>query len=135
MAWRGCQGLQHFQNSGSGSNSLSPELAVGLASADRAGGEDRVSTLTAGEAWSFDDVARALGELSGKSVTYNPTDKATFEARMRGRGAPEMMTGVFHGFCCDIRDGQLDEVTPEREGLLGRKPASLQAGLKGLFNL
>ena len=36
------------------------------------GGEDRIYTLTAGEAWSFDDLARALGKLSGKPVTYTP---------------------------------------------------------------
>ncbi len=112
------------------------ELGEGIANAlhqDR--GEDRVYTLTAGEAWSFDDVAQALGELSGKPVTYTPTDKATFDAQMRERGVPEAMARVFYGFYCDIRDGQLDEVPPELEGLLGRKPASLKAGLKALFNL
>jgi len=54
---------------------------------------------------------------------------------MRERGVPERMSRVFYGFYCDIRDGQLDEVAPELQGLLGRKPASLKAGLKALFNL
>ena len=34
-----------------------------------------------------------------------------------------------------IRDGQLDEVTTELEELLGRRPASLETGLKSLFKL
>lgn len=99
------------------------------------GGEDRVYTLTAGEAWSFDDVARGLGELSGKPVTYTPTDQATYEAEMQASGVPGPMARFLYGFYCDIRDGQVDEVTPELEGLLGRKPASLEAGLRAVFNL
>lgn len=115
---------------------LRGELGEAIANAiHQDGGEDRVYTLTAGEAWSFDDVAQALGELSGKPATYTPTDKATFEAQIRERGVPEAMARLIYGFYCDIRDGQLDEVTPELEGLLGRKPASLKAGLKALFNL
>ena len=115
---------------------LRSELGEAIANAlHRDGGEDRVYTLTAGEAWSFDDVARALGELSGKPVTYTPTDRAAYEAEMQARGVPGPMARLFYGFYCDIRDGQVDEVTPELEGLLGRKPASLKAGLKSLFHL
>ena len=95
--------------------------------------EDRVYTLTAAEAWSFDDVARTLADLSGRPVTYTPIDRAEFEAQMRDRGVPEPMARRIYGFYCDIRDGQLDEVTPELESLLGRPPASLEAGLKALF--
>ena len=97
--------------------------------------EDRVYTLTGGEAWSFDDVAQALGELSGRPVTYTPIDKTEFEARMHERGLAEPMIGMVHEFHRDIGDGQLDEVTPDLEVLLGRKPASLAAGLKALFKL
>ncbi len=112
------------------------ELGEAIAHAlHRDGGEDRVYTLTAGEAWSFDDVARTLGELAGKPVTYTPTDQATYEAEMQARGVPALMTRLFAGFYGDIRDGQLDEVTPELGELLGRPPASLPVGLKALFNL
>ncbi len=115
---------------------LRSELGEGVANAlHRDGREDIVYTLTAGEAWSFDNVAQALGELSGQPVTYTPTDKAMFEAQMRERGVPEMMIRLFSDFYRDIREGQLDEVTPELEELLGRKPASLEGGLKALFNL
>ena len=115
---------------------LRSELGEAIANAlHRDGGADHVYTLTAAEAWSFDDLARALGELSGKPVSFTSTDRATYEAEMQARGVPEMMTRLFYGFYRDIRDGQVDEVTPELEGLLGRKPASLKAGLKSLFQL
>ncbi len=115
---------------------LRSELGEAIAHAlHRDGGADRVYTLTAGDAWSFDDVARALGTLSGKPVNYTPVDRATYEAESQARGVPERMSRLFYGFYADIRDGQLDEVTPEMENLIGRKPASLEAGLKALFRL
>ena len=115
---------------------LRDELGEGIANAlHHDHRDDRIHTLTASEAWSFHDIARALGELSGQPVTYTPIDKTTFEAQMRERGLPEAMIRVFSGFYRDIRDGQLDEVTPELEEILGRKPASLKVGLKGLFAL
>lgn len=115
---------------------LRSELGEAIANAlHRDGGKDRVYTLTAGEAWSFDDVARSLGELSGKPVTYTPTDQATYEAEIHDRGVPGPMARLLYGFYCDIRDGQLDEVTLEMEGLLGRKPSPLEVGLKALFSL
>ena len=97
--------------------------------------DDRVYTLTAGEAWSFGDVARTLGELSGRLVTFTPTDQPTAEAQMREQGLPDNAVELFSGFYRDIRDGQLDQVTPELATLLGRPPASLKAGLKTLFRL
>ena len=54
---------------------------------------------------------------------------------MRARGVPGPMAVLLYGFYADIRDGQLDEVTPELEQLIGRRPASLEAGLKALFDL
>ena len=115
---------------------LRSELGEAMAKAlSRDRREHRIYTLTAGEAWSFDDMAGTLSELSGKPVTYTPTDKATFEAQMRERGFPEAMAKLFSGFYADIGDGRLDEVTPELEQLLGRKPASLKAGLKTMFSL
>ena len=118
------------------SYALRSELGEGIAHAlAREETEDRVYTLTAGEAWSFHDVARALGELSGRPVTYTPTDTATFRAQMGDRGFPEALIRLIQGFYRDIRDGQLDEVTPELEGLLGRTPSTLRAGLKTLFRL
>ena len=39
------------------------------------------------------------------------------------------------GFMLDIKNGQEDEISPDLEDLLGRKPASLEAGLKVLFKL
>ena len=93
-----------------------------------------IHELTASEAWSYGDVAAALTEISGKPVTYTPIDTPEFEARMRQRGLPERSIQFSLNFHNEVRNGLLDEISPEMEHLLGRKPASLKDGLKVLFN-
>lgn len=97
--------------------------------------ERRVVDLTAGEAWSFADVAAALTDLSGRAVAYTPIDESAFLTRLRGRGLPEAMARRSADFMAEIRNSRLDEVGPELERLLGRRPAPLQDGLKALFAL
>jgi NAD(P)H dehydrogenase (quinone) len=97
--------------------------------------ESRIYKLTATEAWSFDDVAAALSELSGKTIEYTPIDRPAFEAQMSQRGLPEQTYQRIADFYGDISDGQLDEVTDELEIVLGRQPSSLKDGLKILFAL
>lgn len=97
--------------------------------------ENRVYNLTGSESWSFKDVAAALSELSGKGVNYSPVERAAFEAQLKGRGLPNALIGKIVGFLTDIKNGQEEEVSPDLERLLGRKPASLRAGLKTLYSL
>jgi len=96
---------------------------------------NRIYKLTGSESYSFDDVAATLSDLSGKEVDYTPAEKSAFEAQMKERGVPETMVQRVVGFLTDIKNGQEEEVSPDIENLLGRKPASLKEGLKVLFNL
>jgi NAD(P)H dehydrogenase (quinone) len=97
--------------------------------------ENKSYYLTGSEAYSFDDVARTLSTLSGREVKYTPVEAATFGEGMKERGTPDVIVQRVIGFLTDIKNGQEDEVSPELEQLLGRKPASLHEGLKALFNL
>ncbi len=96
---------------------------------------NRIYKLTGSESYSFDDVAATLFDLSGKKIDYTPAEKSAFEAQMKERGVPETMIERVTGFLTDIKNGQEEEVSPDLENLLGRKPASLKEGLKVLFNL
>jgi NAD(P)H dehydrogenase (quinone) len=53
---------------------------------------------------------------------------------MKERGVPGTMIERIAGFLTDIKNGQEEEISPDLENLLGRKPASLKEGLKVLFN-
>ena len=97
--------------------------------------DDRIYNFTGATAYSFDDVAAALAQLSGKKVAYTSIEQSAFEAQMKGRGVPESQIRKTAGFMTDIKNGQEQEVTSDLENQLGRKPASLKEGLKTLFNL
>lgn len=91
--------------------------------------------LTGSGSYSFDDVAAALTKLSSQEVRYAPVEKSAFGAQLKARGLPDVVAGRIVGFLTDIKNGQEDEVSPDLECLLGRKPASLEKGLKILINL
>jgi NAD(P)H dehydrogenase (quinone) len=95
--------------------------------------DDQTLLLTAHRAWSFHEIASALSEIAGRPVAYVDIDRATYEANMRRRGLPDPVIERIYGFYGDIRDGQLDEVSPELERLLGRRPAELREGLSQVF--
>ena len=124
---------------GDGKVSFALRSELGEATANLLTEEDspqsKIYDLTAGEAWSYYDVANALAEISGRAVAYTPLEKPEFEARMRERGLPEPAIQMSLHFHAEVRNGLLDEFSPELERLLGRKPASLPAGLKTLFSV
>lgn len=115
---------------------LRSEMGEAIANALlESGCDNRIYKLTGSESYSFDDVAATLTDLSGKEVDYTSAEKSAFEAQMKERGVPETMVQRVVGFLTDIKNGQEEEVCPDLENLLGRKPVSLQEGLKALFNL
>lgn len=97
--------------------------------------DNQTYTFTGNEAYSFDDVAAALSKLSGKEVTYTSIAKSEFVEQLKERGIPDSMIEMVVSFPADIKNGQESEVSPDLETLLGRKPASLEAGLKAIFAL
>ena len=92
-----------------------------------------VYQLTGRESYSLADVAAALTDVAGKTVTYTPAEVPAFEQGLKGRGLPDVVVGRIVGFMTDIKNGQEDEVSPDLEQLLGRKPTTLREGVKELF--
>ena len=97
--------------------------------------DNRTYHLTGSKSYSYGDVAATLTKLSGREVTYTPVETAAFGAQLKGRGLPDMMVARITGFLTDIKNGQEDEVSSDLETLLGRKPATLEEGLKTLYKL
>ena len=111
---------------------LGEAIAYALVEADC---KNQTYNLTNTESYSFGDVAAVLTKLSGKEVKYNPITKEAFAAGLKERGLPEVMAQRVVGFLVDIKNGQEDEVSPDMETMLGRKPVGLEEGLKTLFKL
>ena len=115
---------------------LRSEMGEGIANVLAAGDcKNRTYKFTGSETYTFDDIAATLTQLSGKEVKYTSPEKAEFEAQMKGRGLPDVMVERITGFITDIKNGQESEVSADLENALGRKPTSLEAGLKTLFKL
>lgn len=114
---------------------LRREMGEALANGmlDHTGG-DRTYVVAAPSAYSFDDVAAALAEISGGPVSYTRVTDDEYVAESLATGVPEPLARRFLGFYSDIRDDQLDETSDDLELLLGREPASLQAGLGELLD-
>ena len=96
-------------------------------------GRDRTYVLAAPQAYTFDDVAHALSELSSSTVTYTSVSDDDFVAHATGQGIPEPMARYLVGFFADVRGNLLDETSADLQALLGRAPASLKEGLAELF--
>jgi NAD(P)H dehydrogenase (quinone) len=115
---------------------LRRDMGEAIANSLLAGGWNQtIYKLTGSQSYSFDDVAAELTRLSGREVKYKPVEASAFAAQMIGRGVPEHIAQRVVGFMTDIKNGQEDEISPDLEQLLGRKPATLREGLKVLFNL
>lgn len=115
---------------------LRRDMGEAMANALAAGDSgNKIYKLTGSESYSFADIATVLTELSGKPVGYVAAEKAAFEASLKERGLPDVMVRRISGFITDIKNGQEDQVTPDLETLLGRKPASLKEGLSELYKL
>ena len=97
--------------------------------------DNQFYNFTGTEAYSFDDVATTLTELSGKQITYTPVDDSEFDARMKQRGMADFMIQLFKPFMTDIKNGQEEMISSDLEIMLGRKPASLREGLKLFYHL
>jgi NAD(P)H dehydrogenase (quinone) len=101
----------------------------------QSGHENKTYELTAGDLYSYKDVADALSALSGKTVTYTDADNVTFPAQLKEFGLPDIVVLLVTNFSADVKSHQFENVTSNLEKLLGRKPASLKEGLKEVFNL
>lgn len=127
-----------FQPAGEGKVAFALRKEMGEAMANvlaTEGCKNKTYKFTNKEAYSFYDVAKALSTLSGKEVKYQPVSIPTFQERMRPTGIPASMLQKVIEFNTDIKNGQEDEITTDLENKLGRKPSTLQEGLKTLFGL
>ena len=96
---------------------------------------NRIYQFTNSRAYSFYEVADALSQLSGRTITYTPVDMETYKNRLKEQGMNEHLIEMAAPFITDIKNGQGSTVSTDLEEALGRKPTDLKTGLKILLNL
>jgi NAD(P)H dehydrogenase (quinone) len=99
------------------------------------GHENKTYEITGSTLYSYEDVARELSALSGQTVSYTDADPSVFVTKIKDFGLPEIVNQIVAGFSADVKNHQFEKVTKDLENLLGRKPATLNASLKEIYNL
>ncbi|MCY1477612.1 Quinone oxidoreductase 2 [compost metagenome] len=127
-----------FLPTGDGKTScaLRSEMAEGIANSLLLdSNEKKTYNLTGPAAYSFAEIAETLSDLSGKTVSYTSPDMETFIQQLKKYGVPEKSIFIAGGFSGDIKNNQFEEVYPDLENLLGRRPTALAAALKTIYDL
>ncbi|MEY9953053.1 SDR family oxidoreductase [Leifsonia sp. EB34] len=93
------------------------------------GHDGAVYELAGDVAWTFDDLAAAIGELVGRPVAYRSVTPEEHGAALREAGLDEGTAGFVVALDGNIRDGALADATGTLSELIGRPTTPLAAGL------
>jgi len=97
------------------------------------GHENQEYAITAEIAYSFDEIAAMIAEITGKEVQYLKPDADAYITQLVKAGVPEGDAGFFAGFGVAIGKGEFDTNRSDLAKLLGRKPLELKEFLKTIY--
>lgn len=122
-----------FFPAGNGKVPFVPRTDIGEAAAvvlTTPGHEYKTYAITGNNAYSFEDIAGFLTDITGKKVTYLKPDLDTYIDALGKAGVPKEVVGFLGAFSTAIRNGEFDTQRSDLEQLLGRKPTELKEFLK-----
>jgi NAD(P)H dehydrogenase (quinone) len=122
-----------FFPAGDGKVPFIPRTDIGEAAAvvlTTPGHEYKTYAITGINAYSFEDIAGFLTEITGEKVTYLKPDLDTYIDALGKAGVPKEVVGFLGAFSTAIRNGEFDTQRSDLEQLLGRKPTELKEFLK-----
>lgn len=97
--------------------------------------ENTIINITGSQAFSYEDIAKEISEITGKQIKYNNINKDDFQAKLKQIGFPDFAIYLHAGTILDIKNHQYEIESKALETLLGRPTASKEVFLKELFNL
>jgi NAD(P)H dehydrogenase (quinone) len=122
-----------FFPAGDGKVPFVPRTDIGEAAAvvlTTPGHENKTYAITANAAYSFEDIAGFLTDITGKKVAYLKPDLDTYSNALTNAGVPKELVGFFGAFSIAISNGEFDTQRSDLESILGRKPTELKEFLK-----
>lgn len=99
------------------------------------GHENKTYEFGGATAYSFQDIADILTELSGKTIVYPAPSPEEFAQQMKEYGLSDEEIEEAAGFCVAIAQDEFDFPSTKVEELIGRPTESVKAHLKGAYNL
>jgi len=90
------------------------------------GHENKIYSLVGSHAYSYQDIADLLSEISDQKVNYQNLDDSSYMDLLQSIGLPDFLVFLTHGTVCDIQQHQYEVSSTDLEMLLGRKTQSLK---------
>lgn len=90
--------------------------------------------FTGSEAFSYQEVALQLSEITGKEIKYLSPTAEEYAKTLTEHGVPANFIGLFAGFALAQANGELDLVVNDLEQILGRKPTSFKTYLNQVYS-
>jgi len=122
-----------FFPAGDGKVPFIPRTDIGEAAAvvlTTPGHEYKTYAITGNNAYSFEEIAGMLSDITGKKVKYLNPDLETYTDALGKAGVPKEVVGFLSAFATAIKNGEFDTNRSDLENLLGRKPMELKEFLK-----
>lgn len=102
------------------------DLAEAAAAVLTGSGHERTVYELSGPPRTYEEFARAIGEVLGREVPVQHVDLSEYERMMGGFGLPAHLVELLVDAQRAMRQGALDVASADLEQLLGRPPAPLQ---------
>lgn len=100
--------------------------AIGVKALTETGHHGQAYALTGARAYTRNEVAEAVSQATGKTVTYQPITEEQFQSGVTSAGASEAYTMLMTGLYQVVRAGHTAAVTDTVERVTGRAPISLE---------
>lgn len=97
------------------------------------GHENKIYDLAPGPAYSFQDVAATLHDVTGRPVDYVPLSREEMESGLRQNQVPPPIIALLLGIGEAMKNGEFDAASPVFEQLLGRKATDLKTYLTSVY--
>ena len=97
------------------------------------GHEGKTYRFTHNDAFSYQDIAQYLTEITGRPVSYVSPTAGAYTEVLGQHGVPAHVIGIFSGFAVAQANGELDTVSDDLELLLGRKPTGIKTFLQQVY--
>lgn len=97
------------------------------------GHENKEYLISNTETVTFQDIAKFIGEASGKEIGYISPAPEAFVEVLKQAGLPAEVIGVTAGFAEAFKQGEFSSTETDLDTLLGRKPGSVKDFLFGVY--
>jgi NAD(P)H dehydrogenase (quinone) len=97
------------------------------------GHENKSYEITGNVAYSYNDIAKIITELTGKKITYVSPAREVYQQELSKAGVPAEYIGIFASFSEAMKQGEFDVPDTTLEKLLGRKPTAPKEFLKAVY--